>query len=229
MLLYNTYESMSIAAAHFFTIEYDRAVTRHGKFVVALSGGNTPRHMYELLASHVYSLNIDWKKVFVFFSDERYVPQNNKDSNYKMANDNLLKEIDIPAKNIFAIPTSSTPEKDALKYETSLRKMFKTKPTFDLLMLGMGADGHTASLFPGSPLLKETRRWVKDVYVPATDTHRITFTLPMINSARQTLILVSGHDKKPLIKKLIAKRSAGKLPVQLVKGNITWMVDEGLY
>lgn len=231
MLLYNTYESMSIAAAHLFTIDYDRAISEHGKFVVALSGGKTPEHMYELLASHVYSLNIDWAKVFIFFSDERYVPQNNKESNFKMANESLLNDIDIPMKNIFPIPTSSTPEKDALKYEDTIRKFFKSKkPAFDLVMLGMGADGHTASLFPGSELLKEKKRLIKEVYVEATQSHRITFTLPLINAAKEKLILVSGKEKKPVIKKLLDnKHRKQEYPVQYVMKDALWMVDEGLY
>lgn len=231
MLLYNSYESMCIAAAHFFTAEYDRAVTKKGKFIVALSGGNTPRHLYELLATHAYNLNIDWKKVFIFFSDERYVSQTSKESNFKMANDILLKDIAIPAKNIFAIPTSSTPEKDALQYESMIKKIFAGKsPSFDLLLLGMGADGHTASLFPGSVLLKEKKRLVKAIYLAGANKYRISFTLPLINKAKQILILVSGKDKKTVLKKITAKRvTKAPLPVQMVKGNVLWMVDEGLY
>ena len=231
MLLYNTYEMMSIAAAHFFTIEYDKAIAKKGKFIVALSGGNTPRHLYELLASHVCSLNIDWKRVYLFFSDERYVPQNDKDSNFKMVKDNLLKEIAIPEKNVFPIPTSTSPEKDALKYEATIRKMFAGKPAaFDLLLLGMGADGHTASLFPGANVLTEKKRLVKEIYVPEKNMERITFTLPLINRAKQVLILVSGKDKKDVLQKISGKSVPKKpLPVQMVKGNVLWMVDEGLY
>jgi len=231
MLLYNTYEMMSIAAAHFFTIEYDRAIAKKGKFIVALSGGNTPRHLYELLASHVYSLNIDWKKVVIFFSDERYVSQNDKESNFKMVKDNLLKEISIPERNVFPIPTSTSPEKDALKYESTIRKIFAGKPAaFDLLLLGMGADGHTASLFPGAEVLKEKKRLVREVYVTEKNAERITFTLPLINRAKQVLILVSGKDKKEALKKISGRSIPKKpLPVQMVKGNVLWMVDEGLY
>ena len=231
MLLYNTYEMMSIAAAHFFTIEYERAIIKKGKFIVALSGGNTPRHLYGLLASHAYSLNIDWKKVYIFFSDERYVPANDKESNFKMAWDNLLKEIPIPSKNVFPVPTSSSPAKDALKYENTVRKIFAGKPAvFDLLFLGMGADGHTASLFPGTDVLKEKRRLVKEVYLREKNTYRISFTLPLINRAKQVLILVSGKDKKPVLKKISGKVvPKDPLPVQLVKGNVLWMVDEGLF
>ena len=230
MLLYNSYESMSIAAAHFFTTEYDRAVTKTGKFIVALSGGSTPRHLYELLATHAYNLNINWKKVFIFFSDERYVPQHSKESNFRMANDNLLNDITIPTKNIFPIPTSSTPGKDALQYERRIKKIFAGKPaSFDLLLLGMGADGHTASIFPGSVLLKEKKRLVAAVYQAATKTYRISFTLPLINRAKQILILVSGKDKKPMLNKISSKRvTKNPLPVQMVKGNVLWMLDEGL-
>lgn len=231
MLLYNTYESMSIAAAHLFTIDYDRAIRDHGRFIVALSGGRTPGHFYELLASHAYSLNIDWTKVYFFFSDERYVPHDHKDSNYKLAKDNLLADIPVPEKNVFAVPTSSTPEKDSLKYERTIGRIFRgKKPSFDLLILGMGADGHTASLFPGNEVLKEKKRLVKEVFVHETNSFRISFTLPLINAAKEILILVSGKEKKPIIKKLLdKKRTKIEYPVQLVKGNVLWMVDEGLY
>jgi len=148
-----------------------------------------------------------------------------------MVKDNLLKEISIPEKNVFPIPTSSSPEKDALKYESTIRKIFAGRPaSFDLLLLGMGADGHTASLFPGSDVLKEKKRLVKEVYVHEKNTDRISFTLPLINRAKQVLILVSGKDKKPMISKIAGKTAPRHpLPVQMVKGNVLWMVDEGLY
>ena len=159
------------------------------------------------------------------------MPQNDKDSNFKMVKDNLLKEISIPEKNVFPIPTSSSPEKDALKYESTIRKIFAGKPAaFDLLLLGMGADGHTASLFPGVDVLKEKKRLVKEVYIPEKKTYRISFTLPLINRAKQVLILVSGKDKKSALQKVSSKIIPKKpLPVQMVKGNVLWMVDEGLY
>ncbi len=226
MLCYNTYGSMSIAAAHFFTTEYKKAITKNNRFIVAISGGNTPQYLYQLLARQAYSLNINWKKVFIFFSDERYVPHNDKESNFKMVWDNLLKDIPIPAKNIFAIPTSTTPAKDALQYENTIKKVLGSKsPAFDLLLLGMGADGHTASLFPGSVLLKEKKRLVKEVFVAEKNMYRISFTLPLINLAKQVLILVSGKEKAPVLKKIFSKQITGnKLPVQMVKGNVLWMV-----
>jgi 6-phosphogluconolactonase len=225
MLHYNSYESLSTAAAHFFTIACNKNIARHDKFIVALSGGNTPKRMYELLATAEFSKNINWKKVFIFFSDERYVPHSDKESNFKMASAALLDHIPIPAKNIFAIPTGSTPEKDAAKYEKDIKKITGSKKSgFHLVLLGMGADGHTASLFPGNEILQEKKRLVKEVFVKDKGIYRISFTLPLINRARQILMLVAGKEKFPVLKKVTANRETTKpLPVQLLKGNITWM------
>ena len=229
MLLYNSYESFSIAAAHFFTTEYEMAIAEKDRFMVALSGGNTPKRLYALLATPAFSRNINWKKVFIFFSDERYVPHNNEESNFKMVRETLLKNIPIPAKNIFPISVSSTPSKDALHYENIVKKILGSKRTsFDLLLLGMGADGHTASLFPGAVSLKEKKRLVKEVYLPEKDIYRISFTLTLINRSKQILLLVSGKEKAPVLKKIFTNRATkNPLPVQLVKGNLLWMINEG--
>lgn len=226
MLHYNSYESLSIAAAHFFTVACQRSIAAHDKFTVALSGGNTPRRLYELLATPEFSNNINWKKVFIFFSDERYVPHNDADSNFKMASKALLEHIAIPKKNIFAIPVSSTPAKDALAYEAAVKQITgDAKFAFDLLLLGMGADGHTASLFPGNEILHEKKRLVKEVFVKDKNMYRISFTLPLINRAKQILLMVSGEEKQPVLKKVSANRKNNKpLPVQLLTGDITWMV-----
>lgn len=226
MLHYNSYESLSIAAAHFFTVACQRSIAAHDKFTVALSGGNTPRRLYELLATPEFSNNINWKKVFIFFSDERYVPHNDADSNFKMASKALLEHIAIPKKNIFAIPVSSTPAKDALAYEAAVKQITgDAKFAFDLLLLGMGADGHTASLFPGNEILHEKKRLVKEVFVKDKNMYRISFTLPLINRAKQILLMVSGEEKQPVLKKVSANRKTNKLlPVQLLTGDITWMV-----
>lgn len=226
MLQYNSYESLSIAAAHFFTVVCQRSIAAHGKFTVALSGGNTPKKLYELLATPEFSNNINWKKVFIFFSDERYVPHSDTDSNFNMASNALLTHIAIPKKNIFAIPVSSTPAKDALAYEASVKQMTgDAKFAFDLVLLGMGADGHTASLFPHNEILNEKKRLVKEVFVKEKNMYRISFCLPLINRAKHVLLLVSGEEKKQVITKIIAKRkTADLLPVQLLKGDITWML-----
>ena len=227
MLHYNSYQSLSIAAAHFFTAECNRCIERHGKFTVALSGGKTPKRLYQLLATPAFSKNINWKKVIIFFSDERYVPHNHADSNFKMAAETLLTHIPIPHKNIFAIPTSSTPAKDAATYEQDIKKILGSNtPSFDLILLGMGQDGHTASLFPKNEILKENKRLVKEVYIKEKEMWRISFTLPLINAARQILFLVSGKEKAPVLKKVLSNtKTTNPLPVQLIKGNILWMVN----
>jgi 6-phosphogluconolactonase len=226
MLHYNSYESLSNAAAHYFAIACQRSIAAQGKFTVALSGGNTPKRFYELLATPEFSQNINWKKVFIFFSDERYVPHADAESNFNMASKALLDHIPIPHKNIFAIPVSSIPVKDAAAYETAVKKITGTdKFSFDLILLGMGTDGHTASLFPGTDILLEKKRLVKEVFVKEKNIYRISFALPLINRAKQILILVSGKEKAAALKKVISKRKTkNPLPVQLLKGDIIWMV-----
>ncbi|MEP7237912.1 MAG: 6-phosphogluconolactonase [Ferruginibacter sp.] len=228
MLHYNSYESLSIAAAHFFTTACQQSIAEHDKFTVALSGGNTPKRFYELLATPDFSKNINWKKVFIFFSDERYVPHSDKESNFNMASTALLKHVPIPRKNIFAIPVSSTPAKGAAAYEADIKKFTADKKfSFDLVLLGMGADGHTASLFPGNEILNEKKRLVKEVFLKDKGIYRISFTLPLINRAKQILLLVAGKEKEPVLKKVLANRKTNNpLPVQLLKGNITWMITD---
>ena len=227
MLNYNSYESLSTAAAHFFTVAYSRSIAAHNKFTVALSGGNTPKRFYELLATPSFSKNINWKKVFIFFSDERYVPHTDAESNFNMASKALLDHIPIPRKNIFAILTSSTPAKDAATYEQAIKKILGSNtPSFDLILLGLGPDGHTASLFPKNEILKENKRLVKEVYIKEKEMWRISFTVPLINAARQILFLVSGKEKVLILKKILSnKKPTIPLPVQLIKGNILWMVN----
>jgi len=226
MLYYNSYESLSNAAAHFFTIAYSRSIAAHDKFTVALSGGNTPKRFYQLLSTPEFSQNINWKKVFILFSDERYVPHSDAESNFNMASKAWLDHIPIPHKNIFAIPVSSTPKKDAAVYEALVKKITAdTKYAFDLILLGMGTDGHTASLFPGNEILKEKKRLVKEVFVEEKNMYRISFTLPLLNRAKQILLLVHGDEKKGILKTVSSNRKTKTpLPVQLLKGDITWMV-----
>ena len=227
MLRYHSYELLCIAAAHFFTTTCSRSIAKHDKFIVALSGGNTPKRMYQLLATNQFSKNINWKKVFIFFSDERYVPHSDTESNFNMASAALLDHIPIPRKNIFAIPTGSTPEKDAAEYQQQIKKITGSKkPVFDLILLGMGADGHTASLFPGNKILEEKKRLVKEVYLQEKGIYRISFTIPLIKQAKQILFLVSGKEKEPVLKKILSTRKTNNpLPVQLIKGNVIWMVN----
>jgi 6-phosphogluconolactonase len=223
-------EQLSEAAAHLFMDQCLQAIAVKGYFAVALSGGNTPRTLYKLLASSPFSQNIPWKKVFFFWSDERFVPATHKDSNFGMVKQILFDHIHVPAKNIFPIKGIGDPEERAQEYENTLKLFFHNKkPVFDLILLGVGEDGHTASLFPRSELLQEKKRWVRPVWVEEKKSWRISFTLPLINHAASVLFLVSGAEKKEIIKKLLRKKKNYSLPAELVNpshGIAYWMLDE---
>ncbi|MDZ4794599.1 MAG: 6-phosphogluconolactonase [Bacteroidota bacterium] len=224
-------EALAIAAAHFFVTECQRCMAKKENFVVALSGGTTPKRLYQLLASLAFSRNIPWNKVFLFWSDERFVPHTDTDSNYRMVKENLLDHIAIPAENVFAVPVNSTPKKNAKEYEAAIEKKIRNKNiVFDLVILGLGDDGHTASLFPGTSVLKEKKRYIKEVWVEQKQNWRISFTLPLINHAAQILFLVAGKEKATILADILhAKKVRPALPAQLVnpvKGTIYWMLDE---
>jgi len=224
-------EALSIAAALFFVMECQRCIAEKGWFAVALSGGSTPKRLYQLLATKEYSRNIPWEKVFLFWSDERFVAHTDADSNYRMVKENLLDHIPIPGENIFPVPVSGTAKEGAAQYERSLRKFFKKeKVVFDWLLLGIGEEGHTASLFPGTVILKEKKKLIKEVWVEQKQSWRISFTLPLINDAVAVVFLVTGKEKAAVLSTILAKKK-GKplLPAQMVrpgKGNIYWMMDE---
>lgn len=191
------------AAANIRTLAVE-TVSRKGRFSIALSGGNTPRTLHHLLAAR-YRDEIPWESVSVFFGDERYVPHSDNQSNYLMARQTLLDLVPIPAANIFPIPTNlPDPEMAAASYEEELRKVFGEQgASFDLLMLGMGKEGHTASLFPGSNALDENRRWTSAVEVPAEPPKRITLTFPVLNRSAVVYFLVSGSDKSSALKQVL--------------------------
>jgi 6-phosphogluconolactonase len=231
ILTWKDADELSQAAALFFVAECHRCIAQKGSFVVALSGGSTPKKLFQLLAASGISRNILWKQVFLFWSDERFVPLTDADSNYRMAKENLLDHISIPKKNVFATPVKGSPEDCARQYEDSLRRFFNgKKPVFDWLLLGAGPDGHTASLFPGTDILDEKKRLVKEVWVEAKSTWRISFTYPLINKAENVVFLVSGAEKAPVIKEVMKKTaSKNPLPVQGVQptaGQVWWMLDE---
>lgn len=191
------------AAANIRTLAAE-TVSRKGRFSVALSGGNTPRTLHHLLATR-HRDEIPWESVFVFFGDERYVPHSDKESNFLMARQTLLDMVPIPASNIFPIPTNLPgAELAAAAYEEELRKVFGDRGTsFDLLILGMGKEGHTASLFPGSAALDESRKWTAAVEVPALPPRRITLTFPVLNRSAAVYFLVSGSDKSSALKEVL--------------------------
>jgi 6-phosphogluconolactonase len=223
-------ESLSLAAAHFFVKACAEAVAARGRFIVGLSGGSTPRRLYQLLATPEFSRNIPWKKVFLCWSDERFVPHTDADSNFRMTREALLDHVPIPKANILAIPTKGKPEACAAKYEERLRKLLgSSSPAFDWMLLGMGADGHTASLFPHTSILHEKKKWVSAVWVEEKQTHRISFTYPLINRSREAIFLVAGKEKQPVIATIRGRAKHTPYPVEGViptKGKITWMLDD---
>lgn len=178
------------------------AVTKRGRFAIALSGGHTPEKMFSLWAQTAqYRDKTPWDRVHLFWSDERYVPADDPRSNYHMARETLISRVPIPAENVHPIPTSLTPPEDcATAYEAELRKFFGSEPpAFDVQLLGIGEEGHTASLFPGSPVLDEKQRWVAAVRVAAEPQQRITLTPVVLNQGRNTFFLVAGEGKRAIL------------------------------
>jgi 6-phosphogluconolactonase len=208
------------AAAERFLESAHEAVRRSGRFAVALSGGSTPRELYRLLAEPPYRETVPWSRTYVFFGDERCVPPDDPRSNYRMAMETLLGRVPVPGGQIFRITgEAKDPARAAAAYEAELRGMFAKEgsPRFDLVLLGIGPDGHTASLFPGSPLLEETSRWVAADFVPKLGSWRITLTLPALNAARRILFLIAGQDKARVFSEAIGGRPhPGPYPCELV-------------
>jgi len=226
----NTPAELFQAAAKEFATLAPQAVQSHGRFSVALSGGSTPKSLYALLASGSLP-NIPWEKIFFFFGDERFVPPDHPDSNYRMARETgLLAKI--PDDHVFRVPTE---EKDAdtaaLMYERTVQKFFSLRsgefPRFDLILLGLGPDGHTASLFPDTAALNEKSRVVVANWVEKFKTYRITFTLPVLDRAACDMFLVSGADKSNMVREVLKNENAN-LPSQRVRpldGRLLWLLD----
>lgn len=214
------------ATAEYFIKVAMEAIELKGKFTVALSGGNTPAAMYKLLATDFYSQQIDWKKCYFFWGDERCVPLTDKDNNSFNAKNIFLDKVSVPKKNIFVIPVDESPVNAAIYYEATIKIFFKTdKPVFDLILLGMGDNGHTASLFPYTTILQETKSLVKEVYVSEVRMHRISFTSPLINNAKHILFLVTGNNKQSMLKKILeGAYKPDEYPAQLIK-NAEWFVS----
>ena len=222
--------ALSRAAAEEFARAASTAVERNGRFSVALSGGNTPKSLYRLLASD-FRGQIPWDRVHLFWSDERYVQPGDASSNYSMVRDTLLDRAPVPKSNIHPIPTAPPdPNKAASLYEEILRAFFPTSPpVFDLILLGLGADGHIASLFPGSHALAEQAHWVVAIQADAQPRDRISLTLPVIDSAREVMILVSGKEKRDAVARVLGGGApqANPLPAMLMKprGTVHWLLD----
>jgi 6-phosphogluconolactonase len=205
---------------------------RAGRCAVALSGGSTPKVGFQILAEKPYADTLPWSSIYFFWGDERRVPPDHADSNYRMANETLLSKVPIPRENIFRIPAEDEdPERAAANYSETLRNFFgEERPSFDLVFLGMGADGHTASLFPGTTALHVNDRIAVANYVDKFQSWRITLTADTINRARNIIFLVAGADKAPALKEVIeGPRNPELYPSQLIEpsnGSLLWMVDE---
>ena len=201
-----------------------------GRFAVCLSGGSTPRRLYRLLAESPYREVMPWDRVHWFWGDERFVPWEHEDSNYRMVRAAMLSRAPVPAQNIHAIETIGKPSDAADAYERALKSYYGSdaldpaQPMFDVQLLGLGPDGHTASLFPGTSVLDERRRWVAEV-VGAKPEARITLTYPALESSRHTAFLVAGSDKQEMLARALAGDRA--LPAARVRpaGTLTWFVD----
>lgn len=219
-------EKLAEAAARVFVEKAAEAVERRGRFAVALAGGSTPKATYEALARD-HAEEVDWPNVHVFFGDERTVPPDHEDSNYRMAREALLDHV--PAGSVHPMRGEMPPEEAAASYEEDLRASFgEEMPVLDLVMLGIGGDGHTASLFPETSALEVTDRLVVANPVLKLDTTRLTLTAPVLNAAREVLFLVAGEDKAEALKEILeGEADPREYPAKLVQppGGPTWMVD----
>jgi 6-phosphogluconolactonase len=207
------------------------AVAKRGRFSLALAGGHTPAKMYAMWAEK-YRDQTPWDKVHLFWGDERYVPQDDLLSNYRMTRETLISRVPLPAANVHPVQTNLAPsEKAAEAYEAELRKFFGSAlPEFDVQLLGLGIEGHTASLFPGSPALEEKQRWVMPVTAPAEPPQRLTFTPIVLNCGRNTFFLVAGANKREIMTAL-RNEPEGKpsqYPAGRIRptGRLLWLLDQ---
>lgn len=222
---YTTNDDLIHDAAAYIVRAARDSIADHGRFTWALSGGSTPRALYALLAEQD-AAQIDWSRVHVFWGDERTVPPDHADSNYRMAQEALLSRVSIPAAQIHRIQGELPPEQAADAYESLLRREFGQDGRFDLVLLGMGDDGHTASLFPHTKALHERERWVVANEVPQLTTWRITLTYPAINAAARVAFLVSGAGKAARLRDVLeGTPNPDALPsqgVQPTNGELIW-------
>jgi len=211
----------------------NKKIAARGQFTVVLSGGVTPKGVYECMAGPSYREKFQWNKIHFFWSDERWVPPEDQKSNYRMVSETLLSKVRIPSGNIHPIQTRDyEPESSARLYEAAISGFFKLKkgefPHFDLILLGLGWDGHIASLFPNNPALLTNDRLVSAVSQEGIKEERITLTLPVINHAEMIFFLVSGHDKADIVRDTLEDQNRNFLPAKKVKpyqGKIRWFLD----
>jgi 6-phosphogluconolactonase len=226
-------EELARAASKEFAGAARDAVQNRGVFRVVLSGGSTPRALYRLLAAGFPRRGLPWRETRFFFGDERCVPPEDQLSNYRMAKETLISPLGISEAQVLRMAGEDPPPRAARLYEEALRREFlhtRTAPRFDLVLLGLGADGHTASLFPGSRVLLEKKRWVAAVRAQARPAWRLTLTLPVLNAARRILFLVSGREKSAVAAAIVKKeRGHRRFPASRIeprRGSLLWLLDE---
>jgi 6-phosphogluconolactonase len=230
--IYPDTNSLSHEAAQYIVRLANEAIVTRGRFSIALSGGSTPKVLYGLLATEPYLDQVNWSSVEIFWSDERCVPPDDAESNYAMAKEVLLSKIPIQPRQVHRIPAEKADhDAAAQEYTLEMQRVFGTNgiPAFDLIQLGMGPEGHTASLFPHQQSLREQQRLVMPVSVPKPPPLRLTFTPPLLNAARHVLFLVTGSEKAGAVQAVLeGPYQPEEYPAQIVRpttGEVTWMLD----
>jgi 6-phosphogluconolactonase len=228
--IFPTIADMSEAALGEILSIVNDAVAKRGRFSIALAGGHTPAKLYALWAEK-YKTETPWDHVHLFFGDERFVPEDDLLSNYRMARETLISQVPIPKENVHPMLTNfPSAEKAAEAYEVELRKYFGESPSFDVQLLGLGVEGHTASLFPGSPALDEQRRWVLAVTVPAEPPQRLTLTPVVLNQGLNTFFLVAGQNKREILAALRGEPQdvPSKYPAGRIRParGVVWYLDQ---
>lgn len=229
--IHKTPDVMAERAAHLLVELCEQAIAERGIFNLAISGGTTPIPLFNLLASPDWAERLPWEKIALYWVDERCIPSDAPDSNYGMARRTLLSKV--PASRFYRMRGDMDPVKAAYAYEELLHEHFDLmpgqRPRFDCVLLGMGEDGHTASLFPNEPGLEETERLVIDQYIRSRGMDRLTLTLPVLNNARHCLFLVSGAEKHEILQQVLNPLAPKVYPAQFVRpplGDLVWIIDE---
>ena len=237
---YPSLSELSLAAAEFIAELAEARIRERNIFTLVLSGGSTPRQLYEELANQPISNRIDWQHTHLFWGDERCVPPNHPDSNFALAYETMISKVVVPPANVHRIPAETdSPKAAAEKYEKSLREFFRvatepdsprTFPSFDLILLGLGEDGHTASLFPCDAALEEKTKWAVavDGSTAAPSIPRVSLTLPVLNEARHVLFLASGASKRKVFREILNNPEKTGYPAARVEpsGRLLWFIDE---
>jgi 6-phosphogluconolactonase len=222
LTIFSTPSALYVAAAQRFADEAYAAICERGRFVVALSGGQTPLPVYRLLAERA---DIDWRRTFLTWADERCVPPESDASNVGAARLALLDRIPIPRENVVRIEGERSPLEAADAYEVCLRRLLGTDAPLDLVILGLGADGHVASLFPRHQALRETERWILPVHAPAQPSWRVTMTLPLLNASRRVTLLAVGSEKADAVRRCCAGEDLPASRVHAETGTTEWLAD----